>query len=55
MGRFPETYKDPIFQTNTTQTLAGESPLRTSLTYPPLMCSTAASIEDKKNLRGKKQ
>ena len=38
----------------TLQTLAGERPFRMSFTEPPLMCSTAASIDDRKNL-GKSQ
>ena len=38
---------------NTTQTLAGGKPFRISLTDPPRICSTAASIEDKKNLQKK--
>ena len=38
----------------TLQTLAGEWPFRMSFTDPPLMCSTAASIDDRKNL-GKSQ
>ena len=32
------------------QTFAGERPFRMSFTDPPLMCSTAASTDDKKNL-----